>query len=88
MDKEEAICDLFNQCSHQQQLSLLKKLSLFLKRDFITLLPPEIVAMILSYVEPVHVIKSYMLVRIDLATSRSITMISISYLRNYLIVYW
>ena len=48
----ETICELFSKCSLRQQVHLMKdRLPEFLKRDFIALLPPEIVSKILSYLE-------------------------------------
>ena len=49
----EAVCELFSRCSHRQQVLLMDdRLPIFLKRDFVSLLPPEIVVIILGYLEP------------------------------------
>ena len=48
----DAVCKLYSLCSHTQQVVLMNELlPLYLKRDFISLLPPEIVVKILSYLE-------------------------------------
>ncbi len=61
--------DLFSHCSHQEQLTLLQELPKFLCRDFIVLLPLDVVPLILEYLEPAHVITSCMMVRIKLTLS-------------------
>ena len=62
MERVETIRELFSQCSHQEQLALLKELPKFLCRDFISQLPMEMVSDVLNYLDPVHVISSCMLV--------------------------
>ena len=48
----DALCESFSRCSHRQQVQLMEdRLPQFLKRDFLTLLPPEIVVKILGYLE-------------------------------------
>ena len=52
IDLLDVICELFSRCSHGQQVQLMEdRFPRFLKRDFVTLLPPEIVAKILSCLE-------------------------------------
>ena len=46
----DLVCELFSHCSHRQQLELLKdRLPRFLKRDFLSLLPPEVVGHVLRF---------------------------------------
>ena len=48
----ELMCELFSRCSHRQQVCLLEdRLPRFLQRDFVSLLPPEIVGHILRFLE-------------------------------------
>lgn len=48
----DIVCDIFSHCSHTEQVTLLEeRLPLYLKRDFVSILPPEIVIKILSYLE-------------------------------------
>lgn len=49
LDKKTMILELFSRCTHQEQLELIEELSLYLKRDFIKLLPIEVVEKVLSY---------------------------------------
>ncbi len=56
--------DLFSYCSHQEQLTLLQELPKFLCRDFIVLLPLDVVPLVLEYLEPADIITSCMMVRI------------------------
>lgn len=48
----ELLCKLFSQCSHQEQVTLMERLPVYLRRDFLSLLPPELVVKILYYLEP------------------------------------
>ena len=58
----EQICSLFGECTHQEQLSLLDRLPACLCRDFISLLPPEMVSMIMAYLDPKDLLNSCLLV--------------------------
>lgn len=52
------VCELFSRCSHRQQVQLMDdRLPLFLKRDFLTLLPPELVLKILKFLDTGDVFK-------------------------------
>ena len=59
-----AVCELFSRCSHRQQVHLMEdRLPLFLKRDFLTLLPPELVLKILTFLETGNVFKCLLVCR-------------------------
>ena len=46
----DLVCELFSRCSHRQQVWLVEDgLPRFLKRDFVSLLPPEIVGLLLRF---------------------------------------
>lgn len=51
-------------CTHQEQLAVEEALSSYLCRDFLTLLPPELVCKILSYLDYKEVLKHCSLVRL------------------------
>ena len=60
----EAVCKLFSRCSHRQQVQLMdNRLPIFLKRDFLTLLPPELVIRILSFLEEGDIFKCLLVSR-------------------------
>lgn len=52
------IRELLGECSHQEQLQLLKDLLNHLKRDFFKFLPLELVEHVLSYLPPTCVLGS------------------------------
>ena len=52
------IRELFGECSHQEQLQLLRDLADNLKRDFFKLLPLELAEHVLSYLPPTCVLGS------------------------------
>ena len=56
-DEKMKILELFSRCTHQEQLELMEELFLYLKRDFIRLLPIEVVEKVLSYL-PVYSVVS------------------------------
>ena len=56
------IHELFCACSLQDQLKLLEDLPSYLNRDFVSLLPLEVVEKILSYLSPSSVLGSCILV--------------------------
>ena len=45
----ELLCKLFSQCSHHEQVILMERLPVYLRRDFLGLLPSELVTKILCY---------------------------------------
>ncbi len=45
----DLLCDLFGHCTHREQVEVLERLPGFLVRDFIILLPPELVQKIICY---------------------------------------
>ena len=45
----ELLCRLFSQCSHHEQVILMERLPVYLRRDFLSLLPTELVPKILCY---------------------------------------
>lgn len=47
----ELMCELYGHCTHREQVEILERLPGFLLRDFIALLPPELVEKILCYFE-------------------------------------
>ena len=50
----DLVCSVFSRCSHRQQVRLMDEcLPVYLQRDFLSLLPPELVLKILGYVDPV-----------------------------------
>ena len=61
-DPVRLIHELFRACSHQDQLKLLEDLPSYLNRDFVSLLPLELVEEILSYLSPSSVLGSCILV--------------------------
>lgn len=52
----ELLCDLFSRCTHREQVVVLEQLPEYLKRDFVSLLPPELVMKILCYLDPMDVL--------------------------------
>lgn len=60
----DAVCELFSRCSHRQQVELVEdRLPMFLKRDFVSLLPPEMVVKILSFLEAGDIFKCLLVSR-------------------------
>ena len=57
------IQELFEKCSHTEQLDVLSRLTLCLKRDFLVALPLELTERILSYLDSTFVLGTCMLVR-------------------------
>lgn len=57
--------ELFEQCSHSEQLNLLSRLSLCLKRDFLVTFPLELTERLLSYLDPKFVVRTCMMVRLS-----------------------
>ena len=48
----DIVCNAFSRCSHRQQVRLMDEcLPAYLRRDFLSLLPPELVLKILSYID-------------------------------------
>ena len=60
----DAVCELFSRCSHRQQVQLVDDyLPTYLKRDFMSLLPPEIVVKILSFLTAGDIFKCLLVSR-------------------------
>ena len=57
------IKELFEQCSHGEQVEIISTLSLCLKRDFLVSFPLELIECILYYLDPKYVLATCMLVR-------------------------
>ena len=78
----DAVCELFSRCSHRQQLELLQdRLPRFLRRDFVSLLPPELVSHLLRFLTVRDVFRCLLVSR---SWNRTITN-SHSFWKNYTI---
>ena len=63
LSRIELLCDLFSHCTHREQVEILERLPAFLQRDFLSLLPPELVVLILSYFDAKEIFKCMLVSR-------------------------
>jgi len=61
--RTQLIKELFEQCSHSEQVEILASLSLCLKRDFVTSFPLELIERILFFLDPKYIMGTCLLVR-------------------------